>query len=292
MPITRFVPVIVLCSALAALPRAQTPAPLDDAAMEAFLLTAKVVSTRPIGKGVTGATRATLTDGVQTHDAQIQTVDEFKPVYRTRSGEERNFRDSWRFNVAAYKIDRMLGLHLVPVSVPRRWRLAEGAFTWWVKDVLMDEEGRRKNNTQPPDGARWNSQMLAIRVFDQLIDNVDRNQGNILITNTWRLWAIDHTRAFRYSKTPRKPANVTAPDPAVLERLKALEFNALKKELGRYLTDEDLRNLLARRDAILRQLGTLRSANLGRLPIADGRKSGQEATTPSRPEASRTPSVQ
>lgn len=254
MLVTRLVPLAALCGVLAAVPQAQSAAPLDDARIEAFLLNAKVISTRPIGKGVTGATRATLTDGVLTHDAQIQTVDEFKPVYRTRSGEERNFRDSWRFNVAAYRIDRMLGLNLVPVSVSRRWRIREGAFTWWVNDVQMDEETRRKNDTQPPDASRWNQQMLAIRLFDQLIDNVDRNQGNILITNTWRLWAIDHTRAFRYSKTPRKPANVTALDPVVLERLKALEFNTLKKELSRYLTDDDLRNLLARRDAILRML--------------------------------------
>lgn len=254
MPVARLIPAVVLCGVLAAMPHAQGPAPLDDGAIETFLLNAKVVSTRPIEKGVTGTTRATLSDGVLTHDAQIQTVDDFKPVYRTQSGEERNFRDSWRFNVAAYKLDRMLGLHLVPVSVQRRWRGDQGAFTWWVDNVLMDEEQRRKANTQPPEGLRWNTQMHAIRVFDQLIDNVDRNQGNILITNTWRLWAIDHTRAFRYSKTPRKPANVTPVDPAVLERLKALEFNTLKKELSRYLTDDDLRNLLARRDAILRML--------------------------------------
>ena len=254
MFVLRCVPVVVLCGLLAAVPRAQAPAALGDAAIEAFLSKARVVSTRPIGKGVTGATRATLTDGNLTHDAQIQTVDQFKPVYRTRSGEERNFRDSWRFNVAAYKIDRLLGLDLVPVSVPRRWQMATGAFTWWVDDVLMDEEGRRAKDTQPPDAARWNTQMQTIRVFDQLIDNVDRNQGNILITSTWRLWAIDHTRAFRYATTPRKPENVSSMAPAVLDRLKALEFATLKKELGRYLTDDDIRNLLSRRDAILRQL--------------------------------------
>ena len=244
--------VLVLVLAPALVPRAQEAAPLSDAAIEAFLLKARIVSTRPIGKGVTGATRATLTDGTLTHDAQIQTVDEYKAVYRTRTLEERNFRDSWRFNVAAYKIDRLLGLNLVPVSVPRRWSLSEGAFTWWVDDVLMDEQGRRKNNTQPPDGARWDQQMRTIRFFDQLIDNIDRNQGNILITKAWRLWAIDHTRAFRYSKTPRKPEHVTTIDPDAIARLRTLDFATLKRHVDDFLSDDDIRALLARRDAMLR----------------------------------------
>lgn len=236
-------------------PRAQDSGPaLDDAAIESFLLKARVLSTRPIGKGVTGALRATLTDGTLTHDAQIQTVDDFKDVYRTRTQEERNFRDSWRFNVAAYRIDRLLGLHLVPVSVPRRWGTATAAFTWWVDDVLMDEEGRQKQDAQPPAPAQWNIQMRTIRFFDQLIDNVDRNPGNILITKGWRLWAIDHTRAFRYSRTPRRPEHITPLDPAILERLRELDFPTLKREIGRFVSDDDIRNLLARRDAILKLL--------------------------------------
>lgn len=250
----RWIPAGAFLFALAVLAQAQEPAPLTDEAIEAFLLKAKIVSTRPIGKGVTGATRATLTDGTITHDAQIQTIDDYKAVYRTRTQEERNFRDSWRFNVAAYKIDRLLGLNLVPVSVPRRWSLTEGAFTWWVDDVLMDEEGRRKNNTEPPEPRRWNDQMRTIRFFDQLIDNVDRNQGNILITRSWRLWAIDHTRAFRYSKAPRKPEHVTAVDPDVLARLRTLDFATLKRQLAKFLSDEDIRTLLARRDAMLRMV--------------------------------------
>jgi hypothetical protein len=250
----KWLPSVALLAALAVVPHAQEQASLTDEAIETFLLKAKVVSTRPIGKGVTGATRATLTDGTLTHDAQIQTIDDYKAVYRTRTAEERNFRDSWRFNVATYKIDRLLGLNLVPVSVQRRWGLSEGAYTWWVDDVLMDEEGRRKEKTTPPDPARWEEQMRAIRFLDLLIDNIDRNQGNILITRAWRLWAIDHTRAFRYSKTPRKPEYVTEIDPAVMARLKTLDFATLKREIGRYVTDDDIRALLARRDAIFRLL--------------------------------------
>ena len=59
------------------------PAPsLSDAQIVQFLENAKVVKTKSIGKGVTGAIRATLSDGTLTHDAQIQKVDEKRDVFQ------------------------------------------------------------------------------------------------------------------------------------------------------------------------------------------------------------------
>ncbi len=226
-------------------------APLDDAAIEAFLRTARVVRTRAAGKGVTESVRATLSDGTLTHDAHIQSVDEAKREFRAGRTIEYNFRDSWRFNIAVYKIDRLLGLNLVPVSVPRSWRSRRSAFTWWADDVLMDEEQRMKKNAAPPNVACWNDQLRLVRVLDQLIDNSDRNLGNLLITNNWRLWAIDHTRAFRYSETPRNVLILVAIDRTVLRRLEALDFPTLKREIGEYVTDADIRSILSRRDGIV-----------------------------------------
>ena len=45
--------------------------------MEAFLLRAKIVDIREAGGGVTGSQRATLTDGVFTHDVHIQSVGQY-----------------------------------------------------------------------------------------------------------------------------------------------------------------------------------------------------------------------
>ena len=42
----------------------------------------------------------------------------------------------------------------------------------------------------------------------------------------------------------------------MLERLKALEFATLKKEIGRYLADAEIRLLLSRRDAIVKHFTT------------------------------------
>lgn len=232
----------------------QAAAGLSDAQQEAFLRTARVLKSRETGKGVTASIRATLSDGTRTHDAHIQTVDIVKADFMGNNGRELNFRDNWRFNIAAYRIDRLLGLHIVPVSVERTWESRRGAFTWWLDGVLMDEGERMKKKTPPPDARCWSEQARMLRLLDALIDNSDRNIGNTLITKDWRIWAIDHTRAFRYARVPRTLNELSGIDRSVFARLEALDFDTLKREVDDYISDADINNVLARRDAIVERI--------------------------------------
>ena len=250
----------------AAVSAAKTVPVLSDAEKEQFLLKAKVGKTKAASKGVTGSLQATLSDGKITHYAHIQMIDEHLQQFSgSNGGVEFNFRDSWTFNLAGYKIDRLIGLNLVPVSVARRHDYHEAAFTWWLDDVMMDEQERlrRKGKPElnlpfePPDIELWNQQMQVVRLFDQLIANVDRNLGNLVITNDWRLWPIDHTRAFRTNRELKTPANVTRVDRNLLERMKALDKETLRRETGKYLTTFEIDALLARRDAIVKRIEEL-----------------------------------
>jgi len=231
---------------------AAAPAPaLTDAQIVEFLQNAKVVKTKGIGKGVTGAVRATLSDGTLTHDAQIQKIDEKKAEFNAGNVREFNFEDSFRFNIAAYRLDRLIGLGMVPVSVPRTWKSEHSAFTWWIDDVLMDEGARLKSQQQPPDSGIWNEQMQMVRLFDQLIANTDRNSGNLLIGKNWQVWAIDHTRAFRTQNTLPAPAKIARCDRQVLAGLKALNREVLQREIGDFVSDFQIAGVLARRDQIV-----------------------------------------
>ena len=58
---------------------------------------------------------------------------------------------------------------------------------------------------QGPNTERTSKQNYRRLVFDELIRNKDRNQGNLLWTRNWTLWLIDHTRAFRLGKDLMKP---------------------------------------------------------------------------------------
>jgi hypothetical protein len=249
-------PVAAVILPLAAWAADSAPA-LSDAAIENFLRTARVIRSRELGTGITNSKRATLSDGQLTHDAHIQVIDEAKANFQSAMGSEMNFRDTWKFNVAGYKLARLLGLHNVPVSVERKVGGQSAAVTWWVDDVQMMEGERQKKKVQPPDLENWNRQMQVVRVFDQLIYNTDRNMQNLLITHDWKLWMIDHTRAFRMHKDLKEPRNLTRCDRRLLARLEQLDEATLKRELKPYVNDLEIKGLLGRRDKIVQRFRQL-----------------------------------
>ena len=230
------------------------PTPTSDTETEQFLLKGEVLKSRGAGKGITGSLRATIQLGTLTHDAHIQMIDESKREFRSKDGTEFNFRDTWNFNVAAYRIDRLIGLGLVPVSVERRWKSTPAAYTWWLDDVMMDEGDRLKKKISPPDPQRWNASMQMVRLFDQLIANTDRNLGNLIITNDWSIWAIDHTRAFRTQGKLKTPGNIARCDRQVFARLKQLDKTSVKDAVGNYLQTYEIDALLKRRDEIVEMI--------------------------------------
>jgi len=223
----------------------------DRAAMEEFLVKARVVQKRELSTGITNSHRAILDDGQRKHDAHIQTVNISKTSFQTIRGTELNFRDSYKFNMAAYELDKLLELNMVPVSVERKVGGNMAAVTWWVDDALMTELDRKKKKMEPPHPNTWNPQMYVCRVFDQLIYNTDRNLGNLVITKDWKIWMIDHTRAFRMMKDLQTPQNLVQCDRKLLAKMRELTNDALTKGLERYLNSVEIEGLLARRDKIV-----------------------------------------
>ncbi len=228
-------------------------AAFTDSEKEEFLRTAKVVVRRGVGVGINNTEKVTLTGDGVTHDAHLQTVNIHKTSYRTNEGLELNFRDGYQFNVAAYKLDRLLGLNMVPVSIERKIAGTAGSLTWWVDDVLMMERDRyqKKMRVPPLKNAAWNDQMFQIRIFNELIYNTDANLGNILITKDWDVRIIDFSRAFRVHNKLRAPENLRRCDPRVLKGLRDLNMEVLQREMKGLLTKTEMKALLARRDKIV-----------------------------------------
>lgn len=242
------------------------------AAREQFLETAQIVSEQPIAKGLTKTRKAILSDGHITHAAHIQPIDVYMADFHGTDGsEERDFKDSWKFNVAAYRLAKLLDLtDMVPVSVERVVDDKPSAVTWWVDDILMDEKQRIEGNIRPPDIDHWTDQVNTVRTFDQLIYNMDRNRENILISTDWNIWMIDESRAFRKWPSLKNPSDITVCNPDLQRALGALNLAAVTRELSPYLTAEEIAGLMARRDLIVGLLKDHASAPRAKAKLGRG----------------------
>jgi hypothetical protein len=221
--------------------------------MERFLMQAEIVATRSSKKGVTNARRVTLYDGRVRHDAQVQDVDIALPIFDVGPKHtEVNFKDTYRYNIAGYRLSRLLGLDNVPMSVERKVAGKPVAMTWWIDDVMLDEGGRQKKKTAGPNPSRTASQLHILRVFDELIQNRDRNAGNLLWTSDWKMWMIDHTRGFRLGKGLLKPEQLERVERDLFQKMRELTASDLAGVMETILTKEEITALLARRDAIVK----------------------------------------
>ena len=230
--------------------------------MEAFLLKANISDRRDAGSGVTGSSRVTLSDGRLTHDAHVQAVDVARAIFQAGKASEVNFKDTYRYNIAGSRLARLVGLDNVPMSVERNVEGKLAAVTWWVDDVLMDEGARLKKNAMGPDVQRFAKQIQVMKIWDELIQNKDRNRGNLLWTSDWSMWLIDHTRAFRLGRELVTPNDLTRCDRRLLDGLRALTAESLAKAVGESLTKEEQAAVIARRDLIVKHFDD-RIAKLG-----------------------------
>ena len=126
----------------------------------------------------------------------------------------------------------------------------EAALTWWIDDTMMEGD-RRAKDVKAPDTLSFNKQIYAVRVFNQLIYNVDANLTNLLIGKDWNVWMIDHGRAFRLLKTLENPKNLVMSDRKVLARMRLLDKPLRTNKLKRWLSSGEIDGLLARRDKIV-----------------------------------------
>lgn len=228
------------------------PAGLADDALERWLEQAEVVAIEELDAGVTDPQRVTLRkDGVELRGVFKRLSTDFGTVDRRQALD---VSDRFEYEIAAYRLDRLLGLDMVPVTVPRTIDGRRGILQFWVDDSINLRTMLERKLT-PAGWCDPEPQYNLMNVFDVLIHNTDRTQENALFTRDWMLVLIDHSLAFRtYQKRPRLlyMGELQLP-PALAERLAALDAGQLQQALGPWLHRRQIEALLKRRDQLLRE---------------------------------------
>jgi hypothetical protein len=230
----------------------------SDAAIEDYLRTASVVSVSKIPVGITRPRKFLLEKQDLRAYASFKTVDEEKKNVRdpTTTGRGKlylTWRDSYLYDVAAYHVDRLLGLDRAPPTVVRKLKGSEGSLQIWIEGTITEAE-RLERAISPPEIARFNQQRTTLQLFDNLVGNRDSNLGNTLIDGNWRLWFIDCSRCFERSPDLLYPEMITHCDRRMWEALKKLDRSLADQVLSPFLTAVEIDALFARRDKLVELL--------------------------------------
>ena len=231
---------------------------LSDQEIETLLLEGRVVDRENLDVGITLPERLWLEHEGRRVSAAFKQFDyESKGLTRFQTGPpELNFKDSYRYERAAYLLDRLLGLGMVPVTVLRRVQGKEGALVAWVDDAITEQE-RLRLKLAPEDVQLLIRQRAAMRLFDALVYNIDNNLGNQLWTRPdWRLHLIDHSRSFRQqNKLPEsfvdRPVSL---GPKLYDVLRSLDRSDFETALGEVLSPGEVKTLVARHGRILEKI--------------------------------------
>lgn len=217
---------------------------------EEFLKSAEVVDLEPIGVGVTNPWRAELAPG-----GPIGAF-AWKPI---RPGRYHGHYESYKSEVAAYRLDRLLELAMVPVTVERRVNREVGAACMWVAPAQSFRELGGPPTPPSYKAAHWNRQLVRAKMFDNLIRNKDPNLGNWLVDPAWNLILIDHSRAF--ASGTQMVHEITRVDGDLWEKMKRLDEATLSAALEELLSRVKIREILKRRDRMAQEVEKLVAAN-------------------------------
>lgn len=212
--------------------------PAHRAEVEACLRECEIDRVEDLPIGVTKPKRVFFKAGSAVASAA------WKPL---RPGRYSGYWESYKSEIAAYELDKQLGMDMVPPAVERRGPDGEmGAMIYWIENVHGWDP---KNPPTVDDQFAWDRQIIRMKMLDQLIANIDRNQGNLIYDNDFHLFLLDHSRAFTSEKNISKLPSPNRIDGVVWDKMEALTFDELKGALGEWLLgDGEIRALLERRD--------------------------------------------
>jgi hypothetical protein len=207
-------------------------------AIEEYLKNAEVTGMEELKVGVTRPRRATLAPGGPVEAFAWKNVPPGRPA---------GYWESYKSEIAAYELDKLLGLNMVPPTVERRLKGDMGAAVMWCSPTKSFAQLKGVPVAPAQHLEEWNRQLARAKMFDNLIGNKDPNLGNWLVDPAWNLILIDHTRAFTTDKDMvHKTMNRI--DGALWEKMLALTYESLLPVLSPWMGKGEIKAVIQRRD--------------------------------------------
>jgi hypothetical protein len=216
------------------------------AEIEKYLRTAPIVRQEKTDRGVTRPVRAFFAPGG---------VIESMTWKALPPGRPNGYYESYKSEIAAYEIDKMLALNMVPPKVERELDGQTGVAVMWVSGARTFSELRGVPKPPPQKAAKFNGQLARAKMFHNLIGDIDPNLGNWLVDSEWNVILIDQSRAL--TETTDMVHTMQSIDHPLWQRMRALTEDRLQARLSPWLDAGQIRAILSRRDRLQKEVERL-----------------------------------
>jgi hypothetical protein len=219
-----------------------------DGPLEEYLKTAEIIEVE-IDKfdGRTAPWGITLNDG----DISRQAI--FKYVNRPRPAL---LPDSYHYEIAAYKMSKLLKYPAVPTVVEREIDETMGSLHLFLEGCFSLSYQQR-NKLEPIDSQNFSDALSDLAVFENLVF-CERDPEDVYIQESdWRIWRVDYSEAFApFAELPYEET-ITRCSKELFQNLQRLEASEVKKVLEPHLSDEEIQALLQRKELVLDKIKQL-----------------------------------
>jgi len=229
------------------------PLPFQDkATILDALRTGRIVEREQMSRGVAKNIKLKIEFKGVRFNAVMRLID---VTEKEKTGSARmvvKYRDSYIFEAAAYELSEVLGIGRVPPTAERAAGEVGSSVQIWMEGTAPEDILLEEDRLKPPDKTSWWKQKAIMWVFDALIANTDRNQGNLLIDENWNLWLIDHTRAFRETSVLFDVEHLDMCERKLWAALQNSDDETIRKRLEPYLTSAELTKLFLRKKKLIK----------------------------------------
>ncbi len=217
--------------------------------MEDYLKKAEIVQVEKDKiMGRTALWEITLDNGEVSRKAYFKYIDRSRPKIPP---------DSFKYEIAAYELSKLLGLEIIPPSVEREIEGINGSLQIGIKEFIT-ESYRKRSGDIPPDAEKFQRTIEIIRIFENLVYDECNDADDIFIQKEdWKVWRIDFTEAFFPSPELILNCEITCCSRKLYKNLQNISNDLIKTRLFHYLNKKEIEALLERKNIILKKIKKL-----------------------------------
>jgi hypothetical protein len=161
--------------------------------------------------------------------------------------------EAYKLEIAGYRLDRVLSLDMVPPTVEVRANGEPVSLQLWVENARLLRQ-IKAGNVSPPDPAAWNAQLQRAYAFENLVANLDQNEGSPVVDPQWNVMVLDHSRGFTNTLAQRYEIGKTLNqiDRPFFNRVRSLDKATVRRAIGDLVDANAIDALFVRRDGLVK----------------------------------------